>query len=63
MSVFRPAETEYVRGEPPARLATVGRDGRPQVKPPTRIVSWGIDCSPYAVSARDVAPRTTAKAG
>jgi pyridoxamine 5'-phosphate oxidase family protein len=111
MSAFTTAEIEYLRGRPLARLATVGADGRPQVKPvgflldldsdelviggyagsgmaaskkfrdvratrtvalvvddvaeadpwilvsPTRIVSWGIDCSSYEVSARDVALR------
>ena len=149
MSAFTTAEIEYLRSQPLARLATVGADGRPQVKPvgflldldsdelviggyagsgmvtskkfrdvqatrtvalvvddvaevdpwtprgievrgvaqartgggaevgqrlgapfdfdpawilvsPTRIVSWGIDCSSYEVSARDVAlPATT----
>lgn len=33
MSVFTTAEIEYLRAQPLARLATVGADGRPQVKP------------------------------
>lgn len=33
MSAFTTAEIEYLRGQPLARLATVGADGRPQVKP------------------------------
>jgi pyridoxamine 5'-phosphate oxidase family protein len=33
MSMFTAAEIEYLRGQPLARLATVGADGRPQVKP------------------------------
>jgi pyridoxamine 5'-phosphate oxidase family protein len=33
MSAFTAAEIEYLRGQPLARLATVGADGRPQVKP------------------------------
>ena len=33
MSAFTPAEIEYLRGQPLGRLATVGPDGRPQVKP------------------------------
>lgn len=33
MSTFTAAEIEYLRGQPLARLATVGANGRPQVKP------------------------------
>lgn len=33
MSAFTTAEIEYLRGQPLGRLATVGPDGRPQVKP------------------------------
>ncbi|WP_216215845.1 PPOX class F420-dependent oxidoreductase [Amycolatopsis aidingensis] len=33
MNVFTAAELEYLRGQPLARLATVGADGRPRVKP------------------------------
>jgi pyridoxamine 5'-phosphate oxidase family protein len=33
MRMFTAAEIEYLRGQPLARLATVGADGRPQVKP------------------------------
>jgi pyridoxamine 5'-phosphate oxidase family protein len=33
MSTFTAAEIEYLRTQPLARLATVGADGRPQVKP------------------------------
>ncbi|QYN36004.1 PPOX class F420-dependent oxidoreductase [Pseudonocardia sp. DSM 110487] len=33
MSIFTTAEIEYLRSQPLARLATVGADGRPQVKP------------------------------
>ena len=33
MSMFTATEIEYLRGQPLARLATVGADGRPQVKP------------------------------
>jgi pyridoxamine 5'-phosphate oxidase family protein len=33
MSTFTAAEIEYLRSQPLARLATVGADGRPQVKP------------------------------
>jgi pyridoxamine 5'-phosphate oxidase family protein len=33
MSVFTTAEIEYLRSRPPARLATVVTDGRPQVEP------------------------------
>jgi pyridoxamine 5'-phosphate oxidase family protein len=150
MSAFTAAEIEYLRSQPLTRLATVGVDGRPQVKPvgflfdsatdefviggyagsgmaaskkfrdvqanpdvalvvddvakvdpwtpqgieirgraeartsggaeigerlggafafdaawilvsPRRIVSWGIEGSSFAVSARDVAPRPTPK--
>jgi pyridoxamine 5'-phosphate oxidase family protein len=33
MSAFTAAEIEFLRNQPLARLATVGADGRPQVKP------------------------------
>jgi pyridoxamine 5'-phosphate oxidase family protein len=33
MSMFTTAEIEFLRTQPLARLATVGADGRPQVKP------------------------------
>ena len=33
MSSFTEAEIEYLGGQPLGRLATVGADGRPQVKP------------------------------
>lgn len=33
MSTFTAAEIEFLRSQPLARLATVGADGRPQVKP------------------------------
>ena len=33
MSTFTAAEIEYLRSRPLARLATVGADGRPRVKP------------------------------
>ncbi|MGI9003661.1 MAG: PPOX class F420-dependent oxidoreductase [Pseudonocardia sp.] len=33
MSAFTAAEIEYLRSQPLARLATVGVDGKPQVKP------------------------------
>jgi pyridoxamine 5'-phosphate oxidase family protein len=33
MSAFTAAEIEFLRSQPLARLATVGADGRPQVKP------------------------------
>jgi pyridoxamine 5'-phosphate oxidase family protein len=33
MSTFTAAEIEYLRNQPLARLATVGADGRPRVKP------------------------------
>lgn len=33
MSSFTEAEIEYLRSQPLGRLATVGADGRPQVKP------------------------------
>jgi pyridoxamine 5'-phosphate oxidase family protein len=33
MSTFTETELEYLRGQPLGRLATVGRDGRPQVRP------------------------------
>jgi pyridoxamine 5'-phosphate oxidase family protein len=33
MSTYTKAEIEYLRSQPLARLATVGADGRPQVKP------------------------------
>ena len=33
MTTFTAAEIEFLRSQPLARLATVGADGRPQVKP------------------------------
>jgi pyridoxamine 5'-phosphate oxidase family protein len=32
-AVFTPAELAYLRGQPLARLATIGPDGAPQVRP------------------------------
>ena len=39
MSVFPPAELAYLRSQKPARLATIGPDGAPQVRP----VGFAVD--------------------
>jgi pyridoxamine 5'-phosphate oxidase family protein len=73
MSAFTTAEIEYLRGQPLARLATVGADGRPQVKPvgflldtdTDELVIGGVAGSGMATSKKfqDVVARDAVKAG